>query len=95
MLQWIKDSRVIYGFVSLLLGCAFTVGAYSATIVKPRDFKMEQEARAALESRVSVREEHDRQADVTATDLGRRLGRMEELLIGIAMQVGAPTKVGK
>lgn len=95
MIEWIKRFRTIHLFVALVVGTIFNVGVTAATLPKAKDFAVEREAIAAISDRVTRVEEHNRQDDIERADVRSRLADLEKLLIGIAIQVGAPTKVGK
>jgi hypothetical protein len=90
MIEWIKQFRTIHLFIALIVGTVFNVGVMSATMPKARDFAVEREARAAMGDRLTRVEEHGRQDDIERADMRSRFDGLEKLIIGIAIQVGAP-----
>lgn len=90
MIEWIKRSKIVYAFVALVVGTVFNIGVVSATMPRAKDFAIEREARADLQTRMTAREEHDKAADRDDDDMKAWRVRVEETLINIAIQVGAP-----
>lgn len=95
MIEWIKKSKIVYAAIALLVGTIFNLGAIWAMTPKARDFAVEREAQASMSDRLTRVEEHDRQDDIERADMRNRFDNLEKLIVGIAIQVGAPTKVGK
>lgn len=90
MIEWIRKSKIVYAALALLVGTIFNLGALWAMTPKAHDFAVEREARAAMSDRLTRVEEHNLQDDIERADMRGRFDNLEKLIIGIAVQVGAP-----
>lgn len=89
MLEWIKKSKIVYGVVAIVVATIFNLGVTWATTPRAKDFSVEREARADLERRVSIVEEHEKSSDRDSDDMRAWRIRVEQTLNSIAIRVGA------